>query len=307
MRAAVGAGLSILLGCAALEPADAAPVEEPEEIETRAPSRPRSENAPSDRASAGTIERVVGEARGDAKWKARADVDSAVAAVELWEQAAIDQPEHPRLLVKLTRAHVFLADAASDQQDELSRLDTAIAWGERALLAADPELAARLESGEKLADALREADEAAVPALYWYAVALSKWSRIKGFAVTLGHKDAVLAAMRRCADLDPEYHWGGPLRYLGVYYALMPAFAGGDLDKARAYFEQAAGVAPKYVGIPLARAQFLDVKLQDRADFEAQLRSVLDTPDDAIPELEPETRALKLRAQKLLDEVDELF
>lgn len=296
----------MLLGCAALEPADAA-VEEPEEAETRVVPRTRAEKAPADRDSAGTIERVVGEARGDAKWKARADVGAAEAAVELWQQAVNDHPDNLRLLVKLVRAHVFLADADADPDAKLARLDTAVAWGERALLAGDRELAARLESGEALADALREADEGAVPALYWYAVALSKWAHQEGFAVTIAHKDTVLAAMRRCADVDPEYHWGGPLRFLGMQYALMPAFAGGDLDKARKYFEQAASVAPKHVGTPLDRAEFLAVKLQDRADFEAQLRSVLDTPDDAIPELEPETRALKRRAQKLLDEVDDLF
>ena len=246
---------------------------------------------------------------GDAHWEKRTEADNIRAAIAEWTKAAEADPNNAEVLVKLTRAHYFLADGYLRDNDKeyLKTMDQGVSWGEKALVAASPEFAEAKRGGAKFPEAVKVAGKEAVPAMYWYASALGKWAKRKGFAVLLGQKDNVKATMDRCLELDPNYFYGGPHRYFGAFYSIAPKFAGGDLEKSKVHFEKSLEIEPKYVGTKVLWAENLAVKQQDEATFDRLIEEVLAVPDDAIPELAAEIRVEKQKAAELKASKADLF
>lgn len=248
-------------------------------------------------------------AKGDEGWAKRTDPSAIRAALTEWEKAAEAAPNNLDVLIKLTRGHYFLADGYLRDQDKeyLEVMDKAVKWGEKAMVAASPEFEATMRDGGKIPDAVKLVPKEGVPAMYWYASALGKWAKKKGFAVLVGQKDNVKATMDRCLELDPNFFFGGPHRYFGAFYAVAPAFAGGDLEKSKVHFNKSLEFEPNYVGTKVLWAAELSTKEQDEDTFEKLLNEVLAAPDDAIPELKPEILVEKAKAKELLAEQGDLF
>lgn len=248
-------------------------------------------------------------AKGDAAWAERTDAARIREAIAAWSKAADADEANVELLVKLIRAHYFLADGyLRDNEDEyLATMDAATTWGEKALMAVSPEFAEKMQAGAKFHESVKVVGKDGVPAMYWYASALGKWAKRKSFAVLLGQKDNVKATMDLCLELDPEYFYAGPYRYFGAFYAVAPAFAGGDLEKSKVHFNKSLELQPSYLGTKVLWAQELAVKEQDEETFDRLLNEVLAAPEDAIPELVPEARVEKDKARELLAKKDELF
>ncbi|MEX1365386.1 MAG: TRAP transporter TatT component family protein [Nannocystaceae bacterium] len=248
-------------------------------------------------------------AAGDEHWSKRTDPAEIRAAIAEWEKVAAADPKNADVMVKLTRGHYFLADGylRDDDKAYLAAMDKAVKWGERAMVAASPEFEAKMRDGGKIPEAVKVVSKEGVPAMYWYASALGKWAKKKGFAVLLGQKDNVKATMDRCLELDPTFFYGGPHRYFGAFYAIAPAFAGGDLEQSKVHFNKSLEIEPNYVGTKVLWAAELSVKQQDEDTFDKLLGEVMAAPDDAIPELMPEIIVEKAKAKELLADKDDLF
>ncbi len=257
-------------------------------------------------ASGATIDAV---AAGDAKWAERTDAAAVEAAIAQWEKAAAENPGNADVLVKLTRAHYFLADGylRSDEKAYLKTMDKGVKWGEKAMVAASPEFAKAMNDGAKFPEAVKLVGKDGVPAMYWYASSLGKWAKKKGFAVLLGQKDNVKATMDRCLELDPTFYYGGPHRYFGAYYAIAPAFAGGDLEKSKVHFKKSLEISPEFVGTKVLWAAELAVKTQDEETFDKLIAEIEASKEDVIPEITPEMRVEKQKGAELKAERDDLF
>ncbi|MBK6921003.1 MAG: hypothetical protein IPH07_26645 [Deltaproteobacteria bacterium] len=260
-----------------------------------------------DKAGAGDAAAMMAE--GDGHWAKRTDPAEIKAAIAAWEKVVAADAKHLDALVKLTRANYFLADGylRGNEKEYLRTMDLGVKWGERAMIAASPEFEAKMRAGGKFPEAVKLIGKPGVPAMYWYASALGKWAKRKGFAVLLGQKDNVKATMDRALELDPTFYYGGPHRYFGAFYAVAPAFAGGDLDQSRVHFKKSLELSPTYVGTKVLWAQELAVKEQDEDTFVKLLNEVVATPDDVIPDVRAETIVEKQKARELLDEKDDLF
>lgn len=248
-------------------------------------------------------------AKGDEHWAKRTDPAAIRAAVVEWEKAVAVDPKHVDALAKLTRGYYFLADAylRGNEKEYLDVMDKAVKWGEKAMVAVSPEFEAKMREGGKVPEAVKHVPKEGIPAMYWYASALGKWSKAKGFAVLLGQKDNVKAVMDRCLELDPNFFYGGPHRYFGAFYAVAPPFAGGDLEKSKVHFNKSLEIEPNYLGTKVLWAAELATKEQDEDTFERLLNEVLAAPDDAIPELTAENLAEKGKAKELLAQQEDLF
>lgn len=248
-------------------------------------------------------------AEGDAHWAKRTDPNEIRAAIAAWESAAKADPKNVDLLVKLTRANYFLADGylRANDKEYLKYTDIGVKWGEKAMQAASPEFDAKMRAGAKLPDVIKLIPKEGVPAMYWYATALGSWAKRKSFAVLLGQKDNVKAIMTHVLELDPTYFYGGPHRYFGVFYAVAPAFAGGDLKKSKEHFEKSLQIAPEYLGTKVRWAEELAVKEQDEATFDKLLNEVLAGSDDALPDIKPELLVDKQKARELMADKDDRF
>ena len=250
-------------------------------------------------------------AAGDAKWAERTTPAAVRAAIAEWEKAAAADPNNAELLAKLTRAYYFLADgylrAEKDEKEYLKMMDQGVKWGEKAMVAASPEFSKAMADGKKYPEAVKLVGKEGVPAMYWYASALGKWAKKKGFAVLLGQKDNVKATMDRCLELDPTYYYGGPHRYFGAYYAIAPAFAGGDLEKSKVHFKKSLEISPDFVGTKVLWAAELAVKIQDEETFDALIAEIEAAKADSIPEVTPEQQIEKEKAAQLKAERSDLF
>lgn len=248
-------------------------------------------------------------AEGDAAWAERESADKVREAIAAWERALASDPENADLLVKLARGYYFLADGylRDDKKAYLDTFQKGVDYAERALTASSAEFKELVLKGRAVKDAVQVVNKEGAPALYWYASNLGKWAKAKGFATTLGNKDTIRAVMDRCLHVDPEFFYGGPDRYFGAFFAVAPAFAGGDLDKSQAHFEKSLGFAPGYLATKVLMAELLATKRQDRALFERLLNEVLAAPVDSIPELVPEAKVEKAKARELLEQVEDKF
>jgi hypothetical protein len=255
----------------------------------------------------------------EADWNARADKTALLRAIAAWEAVVAANPSDGATWARLSRGYYVLADghlrprgAAAEAMEAmkapyLEAFEKGVAAGERALAAVSPAFKDKVTRGEKVEEAVQLVGKegAGLPAMYWYAVNLGKWSRATGIAALLGNKDRVKGVLERVLALDETFFHGAPHRYFGVYWALLPV--GRDLDKSRTHFERSLTLSPNYVGTKVLMAEAYAVKKQDRALFTRLLQEVQAAPADVIPELSAETGFEKEKAHELLAKADELF
>jgi hypothetical protein len=253
---------------------------------------------------------LVGE--GDSLWNDRLDVGKLRGAIAKWEEAVGMKPDDHETYAKLARAHYLLADGflALDPTKEMEFLAThekGMGHGEKGLAALSPDFEKKRRLGAKMEDAIQVLQRDAVPCLYWYASNLGKWAKFKGIQETLKHKDTIFGTISRVAALDPDYFYGASDRYFGGYFAVAPNFAGGDLDKSEKHFNESVKRYPYYLATHVLIAELLAPKKQDRGLFDRELKFVMDTPAESIPELVPEQTLEKRKAERLMKQADELF
>ena len=155
--------------------------------------------------------------------------------------------------------------------------------------------AGQFPDGGPSAEAAR-VDASGAEALYLDAVCSATWARMQGFTPLIERRDELVAAFSRVAELMPDLDGAGAERELGALYAALPAFAGGDLVKARQHFDAALRRAPEDARNHIALARTVAVKSQDRALFEEELRAAEKSSD---PALSAEAQALLAREPDL--------
>lgn len=147
-----------------------------------------------------------------------------------------------------------------------------------------------------------------VPLLFWTGAA---W----GSAISAGLQDpalladfpAVRALLGQVLALEPDYD-SGAVHEVMIALESVPALMGGSEARARQHFERALELtggrkASPYVGL----ATGIAVARQDRAEFEALLRSALAIDADAKPELRLANLIAQRRARYLLEQAEYLF
>lgn len=262
------------------------------------PQTPAAEDAPED---------VV--ARGDALWAERTDPDNVRKAIALWEEAVAKNPNDAEVLVKLTHAYYFLADGYLRDDDDayLAALDDGVQWGERAMVASSPAFADAMAEGVKYTDAVPRVGPEGMAAMFWYATALGKWAKKQGFAVMLGQKENIRITMERVLELDPTFLGGAPHTYFGVFYAVAPPIAGGDLGKSREHFEAALAISPNVLSTKVLWAAELATREDDIETFDRLLSEVLATDENVVPRILAENRVEQQKARELQARRDGLF
>jgi tetratricopeptide (TPR) repeat protein len=244
-------------------------------------------------------------------WANRADRASLEKAIGLWEQLAAQGSPNVELMTRLSRAYFLIGDAhyrlADETEAMLASFEKGVEAGERAIMAASPELAARVEGGDGVEESVALIPSNGQPAVYWYAANLARLAVAKGVSTTLFYRDRIYAFMQRVLAIDETYFQAGPHRCLGAFYAASPAFAGGDLDKSKMHFERAIELAPDYLGTKVLFAEYYAPKRGERALFTELLRDVVSADPSVIAGLEPEQKLEQEKARRLLSEADEIF
>jgi len=252
---------------------------------------------------------------GDAAWAQRGDRAQLEKAIAAYEAATKMKSDDWQTWVKLDHAVYFLADAylnpavveGADKAAYEAMHEKGIKYGEYAMISYSPEFKAKVQAGAKVEDAVELIGKDGIGTMYWYASNLGKWANSKGFTTRLAQKDKILKVMRRCLELDPDYFYAAPHRYFGAFYAIAPAFAGGDLDKSAEHFKTAISKQPNYFGTHYLYAENYATKKGDKDLFKKELDFILSTPESVIPELVPEQKVEKVKAKRLMDQINDKF
>ncbi len=245
--------------------------------------------------------------KADSAWDDRVDEEKLVLALGSYATVLEKDPTNRHALERLVRGWYFHGDAfTSDTTVAVERWGKAIEYGTQCL-ALNEAFAKAIADGGKEKDAVAHATKDDVACLYWTATALGKWAKAQSLSKTLKFLPTVKAYISKAEELEPEYWHFGPARYWGAYYAALPSFAGQDFDKSGAYFAASIEGAPDYLGTYVLRAEFLSVPLGKVAEFDADLKRVLDADPNKDPETAPENTMEQAKAKRLIEKRSELF
>jgi len=249
------------------------------------------------------------------------------ATLKTIESFLVSSPDNPDLLLLLARGYSSYAfgflegDLERAQiegtEDEVQRLTRRavmhyLRGRDYALRLLDrPKLEKAVADGDldKLAKILARLEKDEVPALFW---ATYGW----GSAANLAQEDVELMAclpsiermIERVIELDAGYNAGLPLAFQGVYYASKPRIAGGDPEKAKAYFERAMEAhGDANMLIPYLYGRYVGAQTQDRAHFDKMMKKVLEADLQAHPELRLTNEVARERARFWAARADQLI
>jgi hypothetical protein len=228
-------------------------------------------------------------------------IDGMVAAV----------PDNERLLINAAQAYASFAAAFIQEEDpEYAR----VLYGR----AKDYALSALQQVGFKnpagsafdsFEKKLNTLGEGRVPVIFWAASCWANWISINQRSMeAMAELPRVEMMMKRVLELDEGFYYGGAHVFMGILEASRPKIAGGDLNAAQDHFLKAIELGKgKFLMSRVYYAAYYARKAFDRKLFVATLQQVLDTPADIEPDLTLLNTVAHIKAQKMLNEVDEYF
>lgn len=156
---------------------------------------------------------------------------------------------------------------------------------------------------------IKNIDDAQLPYLFWLGHCWSGWLMLNL------HDPMALAdiskqewLMNRVMEMDETYYFAGPHFFFGTFYGSRSKLMGGDTEKAKFHFEKNLELTEnKFLLTHLFYAKTYAIQNQDKELFVRLLNIVLETPLDVLPEKKMINKVAKVKAQKLLDEVDNFF
>ena len=160
------------------------------------------------------------------------------------------------------------------------------------------------DSNFKILSALSIAPKELVPSMYWWATNKLWYLNNKPAIERINHRELLEIIMHRIISLEPDYLYGGPYRFFGIFYSRIP---GVEISQSKNYFQKAITSSPNYFGNKVQMAEFYHQKAENRDLFNRQLKSIIDINPSIDPEVTPENIFYQKRAQQLLAQEDTLF
>jgi len=206
-------------------------------------------------------------------------------------------------------ASYALAFAEEDPARALLFYSRAQAYGERGLVLRGIPKGAFTADPATMRTALGKLQRSDVPLVFWTANAWGSAIRLQP-----NEPDAIAGIptantlMDWVKEREPDFFFGGPFLYFGVYYGSYPPALGGRPDLAKDSFDRAiASSRGRFLMTDVLYARTYAVETQDRALFESLLNRVVEAPPDLLPEQRLANAVAQKRARQLLARAEELF
>ena len=253
------------------------------------------------------------------------------AHIKLLETLLASDPSNEKLLVLLARLYGGYAFAILESELEALRLkrpsvvesgiapgllDDAVGryfqkgaqYALRSLENRYPQARSQLNQLRTAGAFIRSTEAEDVPALFWYGFNLGGFVQHRLDSVeAMAKAHLVEKTMDRVVELNEAYHHGDAYLALLVYHASRPPMMGGNLEKARKYYQRHAEMSTGTASLgSVYWARYILVRQQDRAAFVQRLSTVVQIPerDRSMTLLD---RVASVRAQLYLDAADRFF
>lgn len=147
-----------------------------------------------------------------------------------------------------------------------------------------------------------------VPLMYSLATSWAGWIQVNSEDFNaIAELARVKALMRRVAELDEGYEYGGPHVYLGVFELLLPPALGGRPELGRQHFERALALSEgRHLLTKVLFAEHYARLMFDRPLHDLLLNEVLQA-EIQVPDLQLMNAIAKRQARQLLDSADAYF
>jgi hypothetical protein len=185
----------------------------------------------------------------------------------------------------------------------------ALAYGERGLIARGIPKSAFASDAATMRSALGKLGKGDLPLVFWTA---SAWGSV--IKLQQEEPDAIAAIptanalMEWVKEREPDFFYGGPFLYFGVYYGSYPPALGGRPDLARENFDRAiASCKGKFLMTEVLYARTYAVETQNQPLFMELLTRVVEAPPDILPEQRLANAVAQKRARQLLARAEEFF
>ncbi len=156
----------------------------------------------------------------------------------------------------------------------------------------------------KMLSALSVAPKELVPTMYWWATNKLWYLNNKPAIERINHRELLEVIMHRIISLEPNYLYGGPYRFFGIFYSRIP---GVEISQSKSYFEKAISAYPDYFGNKVQMSEFYHQKAENKNSFQNQLNSIISKEPTIDPDIIPENVFYQKRAILLLDQKETLF
>jgi len=238
-------------------------------------------------------------------WAKRDNQETLEEMLSKLEAAYEANKEDREVLERLSRGYFLLGDHHLTNKDLMLRAyEKGREWGLKGMNL-NKEFKDRLKS-KSIKNSVDKLTDADVPSMYWTLANTGKWSKLNGIFSSLKYKDEILALLGRVEELRPNYFYSAVPCYWGGFYALAPGIAGGSMDKSKKKFKESMEKSPEYLGTKVLYAETYLVKKKDKKEFEKVLKEVISS-DLGPAELHPENKLEKKKAERLLENKDEIF
>jgi predicted anti-sigma-YlaC factor YlaD len=211
-----------------------------------------------------------------------------------------------------TPADMMPREAAERKDFLLNRAKNLYLRGRDTLLVGlekkNPLLRAQLKE-RRYPQALAATKPSDAPTLYWAALGWVAAFALDPMDMKLGITLPQAAAlMERVVQIDPRFAQASVDNFYILYFGSVPDYMGGDLGKARDYFQKAlASSGGRDTSPYLSLATTASLKDQNVGEFKSLLKKVLDFDPDTAPENRLANILNQRKARWLLEHVDDFF
>jgi hypothetical protein len=238
--------------------------------------------------------------------------ESAIAGnMKLLEGVVASDPANVRYLqlACLGYTSYALAFAEDDPARALLFYSRARDYGIRGMVERGIPRRAFASDAATMAAALRKLGNGDVPLVFWTADAWGSAIRLQpDDPDSIAAVPTANALMEWVKDREPDFFYGGPFLYFGVYYGSFPPALGGRPDLSRDNFDRAvASGKGRFLMTDVLYARTYAVLTQDRSLFHDLLTRVVEAPPDLLPEQRLANAVAQNRARQLLAHEEELF
>ena len=157
--------------------------------------------------------------------------------------------------------------------------------------------------------ALKRFKKADVPALFWTANAWGNLINVsRDSPSALAYMGKVELIMKRAIELDETFYYGGGHMFFASYYGGRSEMFGGSPDKSNKHFDRFVQLSNgKFLMGYVLHAKFYAVQMQDPVLYRELLDKVLKTPGNILPEQRLVNEIAKVKAKRMLSDIDDYF
>ncbi|MCB2182860.1 MAG: TRAP transporter TatT component family protein [Desulfobulbaceae bacterium] len=237
--------------------------------------------------------------------------EGAPAFLLMVDSMLVGHPENARLLAIATQAYSSYVTslAACGREERATALSIKAKDYGLSLLSPYGLLHTEGSSPESWRQSLERLGERDIQALFWGGYGWAVWLEAQnGSPAALAQLLKVEQIMLRVVELDETYYYGTAHLFLGAYYGSRPAMFGGKPEDSLQHFEKALDINKRqFLPVQVAYAETYCRTIFDRDLYESLLKEVIDFPLEKRPDLSLANQLAKIRAAKLLGQIDLYF